>query len=139
MAELPVIQADSSLSLCHNRFDAFDGIYVVSQVRLAVASSTAVRIRFPRPMPWASLSASCGIGWRPRDVRTRPVGIADDDHDLVIERACTICPDVAGYSAPSSSHTALCSRAKSVWTMLRPGHQFWLKPVSGVPLTPVGR
>ena len=47
MAELPVIQADSSLSLCHNAFDAFDGIYVVSQVRLAVASSTAVRIQFP--------------------------------------------------------------------------------------------
>ncbi len=46
---------------------------------------------------------------------------------------------MVGYSACSASHSALCSRAKSVCITLRPSHQFSLKPVSGMPPAPTGR
>jgi len=49
--------------------------------------------RCPRGNP---LWKVCGLGWRTRDVKMRPVEIPDDDHELVIERVCAI--DVAKAS-----------------------------------------
>ena len=61
-----------------------------------VASSTPVRISVPSTDAPGQPFCRCGIGWRTRDVKMRPVEIPDDDHELVIERVCAI--DVAKAS-----------------------------------------
>lgn len=61
-----------------------------------VASSTPVRISVSSTDAPGSFFVSCGIGWRTRDVKMRPVKIADGDHELVVEPVCAI--DVAKAS-----------------------------------------